>query len=144
MYLRSSFGENRQTAVIRSQNFNISQEACFTFWYHMFGSTMGSLNVYLEVNELKINKWNVTGDQGDTWHRTSLNIDTQEVFFIIFEGVHGNGNNSDIALDDIMLTPGTCAGNFYYFSQKYGDRCKTNTKFNYQEFRNIVIHVKLW
>ena len=118
MYLKSMFGKAGQIAVIRSQNFTISQEACFTFWYHMYGSTMGSLNVYQEVNGHKINTWNVTGDQGDTWHRTALNIDTQEVFVIIFEGIHGNGSNSDIALDDIMLTPGTCAGNFYHYSQK--------------------------
>jgi hypothetical protein len=99
-------------AVMRSQNFTISQEACFTFWYHMYGSTMGSLNVYLEVNGHKNKTWNVTENQGDTWHRTALDIDTQEVFVIIFEGIHGNGIKSDIALDDIMLTPSTCAGKY--------------------------------
>jgi hypothetical protein len=118
MYLKSKVRPNGNKAAILSQNFNISQEACFTFWYHMYGSTVGSLNVYIEVDGLKNNTWNVTGDQGDTWHRTALNIDTQKVFVIIFEGIHGNGNYSDIALDDIMLTLGTCAGNFYYISQK--------------------------
>ena len=110
---------NDKKATIRSQNFNISQEACFTFWYHMNGSTMGSLNVYIEVDGLKNNTWNVTGDQGENWHRKALNIDTQEIFVIIFEGIQGNGRNSDIALDDIMLTPGTCAGKFYYYTLYY-------------------------
>ena len=119
MYLQSNIGETGQKAEMRSQNFKISQEACFTFWYHMNGSTMGSLNVYLKADKDLINTWNVTGDQGDTWHRTALNIDAQEKLVIIFEGIHGNGSNSDIALDDIMLTPGTCAGNCFYFKPKF-------------------------
>lgn len=118
MYLQSNVGKPGNKAAIRSQNFNISQEACFTFWYHMYGSTMGSLNVYIEADGHMINTWNITGDQGDTWHRTSLNIYTQQLFSITFEGIRGNGTKGDIALDDIMLTPGTCAGNFYYLSQK--------------------------
>ena len=96
--------------VMRSQSFQLSQEACFTFWYHMYGSTMGSLNVYLETDGYIDKAWNVTGNQRDTWHQAALNIKTEDVFVIKFEGIRGDGMNSDIALDDIMLTPGTCAG----------------------------------
>lgn len=115
MYLRSHVGAYDQKAEMRCQNFKISQEACFTFWYHMNGSTMGSLNVYIEADGHMINAWSITGNQGDTWHRASLNIYTQQLFNITFEGIRGNDSNSDIALDDIMLTPGTCAGNYFFF-----------------------------
>ena len=114
IYLQSNVGVTGQKAEMRSQNFYISQEACFTFWYYMYGSTMGSLNVYLEVDGHKNKIWNVIGNKGDTWHQTALKITTEKVFGIIFEGICGDVSKSDIAIDDIKLTPGTCAGKYYF------------------------------
>lgn len=118
MYLQSNVGETGQKAEIRSQNFTISQEGCFTFWYYMHGSNMGSLNVYIEVDGYKNKIWNVTGNQRDIWHQAALNINTEEVFGIIFEGIRGVVSKSDIALDDIKLTNSTCAGKYYLSTRK--------------------------
>lgn len=101
-------------AVMQSQSFQLSQEACFTFWYHMYGSTMGSLNVYLEADGYRDKTWNITGNQKDTWHQAALNINTEKEFVIKFEGIRGDGVYSDIAVDDIMLTPGTCSGKYSF------------------------------
>ena len=41
-------------------------------------------------------------------------------FQIYFEGVRGNGWAGDIALDDILLTPGTCGKCITKFNQMGG------------------------
>ena len=42
---------------------------CLQFWYMMYGRHLGSLNVYMKVNNNLQPIWNVTGDQkqGRTW-----------------------------------------------------------------------------
>ena len=41
---------------------------CLTFWYHMYGSGMGELNVYVKAVTGTLGKvWSLAGDQGDEW-----------------------------------------------------------------------------
>jgi len=41
---------------------------CLSFYYHMHGSTMGKLNVYVGSKLV----WTRSGDQGDVWRQASL------------------------------------------------------------------------
>jgi len=47
---------------------------CLTFYYHMYGEDMGTLNVYQTYgNNAKSSPlgqplWTLSGDQGDQWH----------------------------------------------------------------------------
>ncbi len=55
---------------------------CLTFWYMMYGSSLGTLNVYQKVgNNLGSAIWSISGDQGlqRTWlrGRVTLNSTTQ-------------------------------------------------------------------
>ena len=51
-----------------------NKEECLTFYYHMYGSTMGSLYVYktegtdAEGQDLGAPIWKIKGDQGNYWH----------------------------------------------------------------------------
>ncbi|XP_072014869.1 MAM and LDL-receptor class A domain-containing protein 1-like [Amphiura filiformis] len=83
---------------------------CFEVWYHMYGSSMGTLNIYwsdLQGTETLFWKNDIARD--DMWiltRKTLTNINTK--FQIIIEGIIG-GELSDMAIDDVLYTPGECA-----------------------------------
>ncbi|XP_078700026.1 uncharacterized protein LOC144926865 [Branchiostoma floridae x Branchiostoma belcheri] len=84
---------------------------CLTFWYHMYGSSMGTLNMYIEMDETlpSVPMWTKSGDQGDEWHMVELQIDVVAEYRVVFEGIIGTSFYSDIALDDITFVPGLCS-----------------------------------
>ena len=52
-----------------------SNGRCMQFWYHMNGSHIGTLNVYMRVygqSETKL--WSLSGDQGTAWKAARLQI----------------------------------------------------------------------
>ena len=53
-------GENAQLVVTVPKN---GKEACLSFYYHMYGATVGTLNVYSGRTKLV----NISGDQGNYW-----------------------------------------------------------------------------
>uniref|UniRef100_K1QQ94 MAM and LDL-receptor class A domain-containing protein 1 n=1 Tax=Magallana gigas TaxID=29159 RepID=K1QQ94_MAGGI len=80
---------------------------CMSFWYHMYGSDMGTLSVSRNGTQL----WTKTGDQGNTWHWVQMNVGTSsQTFKVTLEAVKGKGYKSDIAIDDVTLTSGMCTG----------------------------------
>ncbi|XP_052085695.1 MAM and LDL-receptor class A domain-containing protein 1-like isoform X2 [Mytilus californianus] len=82
---------------------------CMTFYYHMKGSTMGTLNIYSEgSNTAKSNIWTRSGAQGNDWIKGEVDIPAINGLKITIEGVRGSGWSSDIAIDDLSLIPGTC------------------------------------
>ncbi|VDI15147.1 Hypothetical predicted protein, partial [Mytilus galloprovincialis] len=82
---------------------------CMTFYYHMKGSTMGTLNIYSEgTNTAKYNIWTRSGAQGDDWIKAEIDIPAINGLKMTIEGVCGSDFSSDIAIDDLSLIPGTC------------------------------------
>ena len=81
----------------------------FEFKYHMFGNLdMGSLGVQLSVdggNTWLASIWKQEGDQGNIWHQASIPLNTyvNNNLRIRVVGITGNGNRSDIAIDDIYI-----------------------------------------
>ncbi|XP_052086548.1 MAM and LDL-receptor class A domain-containing protein 1-like [Mytilus californianus] len=83
---------------------------CMTFYYHMKGSNMGTLNIYTEgTNTAKSNIWTQSGAKGNDWIKGEVDIPAINGLNITIEGVRGPGWKSDIAIDDLSLIPGTCA-----------------------------------
>ncbi|UJR31098.1 hypothetical protein I4U23_018606, partial [Adineta vaga] len=86
--------------------------ACLDFWYHMKGDTTGNLTVLHRIMDKQPTiLWSKEGDQGDLWLNAKVDLPvTNDHYDFIFEGVVGDGHESDIALDDISLAQaGTCA-----------------------------------
>ena len=106
------------TANIFTPPLNVSglTNPLFTFWYHMYGESMGTLNVDYSTDggSTWTNGWTLSGDQGDTWYPGEIYIPTT-TNLIRFNGITGSNFYSDMAFDDVSLydvnTPPNCAAN---------------------------------
>ncbi len=98
-----------KTALLVGPCFDLSDtiDAELTFWYHMYGSNMGSLNV--EVSEdcaTWTNVWSLSGNQGNTWYAANVDLSlySGKTITIRFRGVTGSSYTSDMAIDDVAVT----------------------------------------
>ncbi|XP_022108969.1 vascular endothelial growth factor receptor 2-like [Acanthaster planci] len=107
---RRSAGSNAlfiSPAIVPSkQTFNFPW--CFSFWYNMYGSNMGTMN----VSRVSIGKMVTDGDvlfsrgceqtNRTTWLNAEICItNLSSSFFIAFEAIRGSGYLSDMAIDDV-------------------------------------------
>ncbi|XP_076084499.1 MAM and LDL-receptor class A domain-containing protein 1-like isoform X1 [Mytilus galloprovincialis] len=113
VYIEAS-GKSRQAGdkAVMSTNIQLSNvDYYMTFWYHMKGSKMGTLNIYTEgTTTAKSIIWTRSGSQGNDWVKGKVNITAMHGLKISIESIRGSGWSSDIAIDDISLTPGTRGG----------------------------------
>lgn len=112
LYIESSSPSvSRNVAQLKSPLLPLAGEDgyCFTFWYHMFGPTVGSLKVFLQTADplQKILVWQKSGNQGDEWLLVQSHVTLQKVHQVIVEATVG-GEAGDIAIDDISLIHGPC------------------------------------
>jgi len=65
MYIETSSprkaGENAKLVLTAPNN---GKPSCLSFYYHMYGASAGTLNVYNGNHKI----FNVSGDQGNNWH----------------------------------------------------------------------------
>ena len=73
---------------------------------------VGQLNVYLNSSNTGnlVRLFNQSGNHGDRWMLGQADISYRSTYYIVFEGVRGNSITGDIALDDITVNSGSCAG----------------------------------
>ncbi|EMP27934.1 MAM domain-containing glycosylphosphatidylinositol anchor protein 2 [Chelonia mydas] len=84
---------------------------CFSFYYHMYGQHIGSLNVYLRLKgqtTIENPVWSSSGNKGQHWNQARVNIHPTTSFQLIFEGIRGPGIEGDIAIDDVSIVEGEC------------------------------------
>ncbi|XP_063079427.1 MAM domain-containing glycosylphosphatidylinositol anchor protein 2-like [Engraulis encrasicolus] len=85
---------------------------CFSFFYHMYGKHIGTLNAFLKQKGQSASAespiWTLTGNQGDRWRQAKVSIHPTASFQVAFEGVRGPGIEGDIAIDDVVLEEGEC------------------------------------
>ncbi|XP_072046394.1 hyalin-like [Amphiura filiformis] len=75
------------------------------FWYHMYGTGMGTLRVYARtVVGGDSSLWSRSGNQGNQWYSASLSYAPQTEFQVVFVGYRGSDYKGDIALDDIVIS----------------------------------------
>ena len=95
-----------QTFITYTPTFDVSQTPgkVLSFWYHMYGSTMGDLEAgYIDANgytTLGI----ISGDQGDQWQFAYYPVAAVDSFKIVFTATTGSSFYSDICIDDIMVS----------------------------------------
>lgn len=90
-----------------------------TFAYFIHGVNMGSLNVFvMDYFGNDITRWSKSGNQGNKWHGTGIDIHIppnfniqQDILFhaVIVEGIIGEDQIGVTAIDNITLAPGQCA-----------------------------------
>nr|XP_032524912.1 cell wall integrity and stress response component 4-like isoform X2 [Danaus plexippus plexippus] len=123
MYIESTSRLKNDTARFMSPVYSqsLSEDGCFSFFYHMFGNTIGGLRVYQKPDKLPMavllnlsgsqrdqhilfEKW---GNQGDQWYSSVSDLrNLGDNFQIIIEGIRGTSFTSDIAIDDVAILQG--------------------------------------
>lgn len=104
-------GCNVQTAILYTPSFDLTglSSACLSFWYHMYGTSMGSLSVEVSMDfgtTWSSALWTLSGNQGNQWKLGFVNLISylnEDHIIIRFIGVTGSGYASDISLDDIAV-----------------------------------------
>lgn len=109
LYLEASGNCTFQTALVVSPCIDLvmAQSAELTFWFHMFGSEMGTLSVDVFDGQ----QWNLdampilSGNEGNVWQPVTVDLSSfvGNVINIRFRGTIGNGFRSDMAIDDISV-----------------------------------------
>jgi hypothetical protein len=81
------------------------------FWYHMYGSTMGTLHVDVNESGSWVNDvWNASGNLGNTWFNATVDLSSYTgTINIRFRGITGSSYTSDMAIDDINITSSSSA-----------------------------------
>ncbi|XP_018531715.2 MAM and LDL-receptor class A domain-containing protein 1 [Lates calcarifer] len=116
LYVDSSVGEWGSTSFLVSDVFQPSTRGhCLTFWYHMYGSNVGTVRVYINDRKMHtggteegILKWIETGNKGDKWHMANVSIKHEEAFWFVFVYQRGENGGGDVALDDITISHEGC------------------------------------
>ena len=108
LFLEAS-GNNGNTARITSPEYSVcSKQDYLSFGYHMRGSDMGSLQVQIstDMGVTFTTIWSATGNHGDLWHTAGINLDNfvGSVVIVRINGTVGDGNESDIAIDDLAFS----------------------------------------
>ncbi|KAK3609972.1 hypothetical protein CHS0354_011808 [Potamilus streckersoni] len=113
MYLEASFDNSGDKADFISPLLPATLEACLSFWYHMYGTSMGDIVVKTKTcSGQESDKLHLRGNQGTSWHFGQVPITNMDKDFqIVIEAIHGNGVYGDAAIDDIKYTPGKCHAN---------------------------------
>ena len=57
-------------AVLVKDGLSFTSKKCLSFYYHMYGSGMGTLNV--SVGQKNI--FTISGNQGNQWHQAKINV----------------------------------------------------------------------
>lgn len=110
LYIEASGRLVNDTARIISPLYNssLTESGCFSFWYHMYGATIGSLNIYFKQENAPLQLiFTKSGNQGNQWLHGISNLPKTNVSFqIVIEGVRGSTYVSDIAIDDVAVLQG--------------------------------------
>ncbi|CAK8675733.1 unnamed protein product [Clavelina lepadiformis] len=121
LYLESSSPRRINDVAELSTPKLVPSQYCVTFAVHMFGSAMGDMEVLSAeqtgtVSDEKVRptrRWFESGGRVDRWSVESFEFrpaaKARYVWFI-FKGKIGPSFTSDLAIDDISVTPGGCGG----------------------------------
>ncbi|XP_014065463.1 MAM domain-containing glycosylphosphatidylinositol anchor protein 1 [Salmo salar] len=84
---------------------------CISFFYHMKGKQIGTLDVWLRVKSIAsvdTKVWSLIGNQGPDWNQANIIVNPSGPFQVVFQAIRGSGYEGDIAIDDVSVTRGKC------------------------------------
>ena len=110
LYTEASGYLNKEFRLISNKFIVNRQNSAFHFWYHMYGSNMGSLTIYIRQNGSNTEKLVISGQQQTTqskdWIEGTVKLgDYKDTGYIqlVIEGKTGSYFRSDIAIDELAL-----------------------------------------
>ncbi|XP_011431595.3 uncharacterized protein [Magallana gigas] len=109
-YTEASFKARGSTSILTTAGTQLAfQDWCFSFSYYMYGYNMGALAVRAGYSGLGLPyRWFWYGNKGARWEHQSITIHAIPRLVIEIMAVRGWGYRSDMAVDNVSLTPGTC------------------------------------
>jgi len=104
-FVESSVGSLYNLATLTSPSLKQAAATCqMNFWYHMYGTGIGNLRVYVEVGTTLTLLWGMNGNQGNQWKQGSVYIMRRSVpYKIKIEAERSFSTRGDIAIDDISF-----------------------------------------
>ncbi|KAL0966606.1 hypothetical protein UPYG_G00297350 [Umbra pygmaea] len=115
LYVDSSVGKWGDRTILVSEVLQPDSKGhCITFWFHMYGPHIGTLNLYSNNRKQYASEgsmevlWTESGNQGDVWSEGSVYVVYTEPFWFEFMYQRGQTPGGDVALDDITIRPGHC------------------------------------
>ncbi|XP_067126410.1 MAM and LDL-receptor class A domain-containing protein 1-like isoform X1 [Centruroides vittatus] len=121
IYIKASnpAGRRNLVGILESEYFEMTRNQCLSFWFHMYGADMGSLQVNITSLNSKTDKitsknlLSREGSQENEWKAIHLNLNKNKLeiddgYQILFIGTT-KGNLSDIAIDDISIKNELCS-----------------------------------
>ncbi|XP_057298293.1 MAM and LDL-receptor class A domain-containing protein 2-like isoform X2 [Hydractinia symbiolongicarpus] len=109
IFIETSYPRKQnETARLISADVPATGQACFQFWYHMYGDHIENLTIYQKIGTKMTPLWRKSGTQGIRWHHGTVDISSASKFQVVIEGIAGTGYRGDIAVDDLNLNNGAC------------------------------------
>lgn len=105
MYVEASYPNfPSKQFVLESPVLALAPQCHLSFWYHMYGSSIGSLtlNAATSSGSSAVSLWTRSGNQGNTWQSATVMV-PQDATKLQFDAVTGSSWSSDIAIDDIIF-----------------------------------------
>jgi hypothetical protein len=104
MYIETSTGLTGATAnlIIPCVDVNFFASASLSFAYHMYGGSIGTLNVDAsdDGGVTWTNLWTLSGDQGNVWNQANVDLSTYSgQIDVRIQGIKGTSYTGDIAID---------------------------------------------
>ncbi|PAA80981.1 hypothetical protein BOX15_Mlig025956g4, partial [Macrostomum lignano] len=99
--------------VLQSPVLHQTGAACMTFWYTMYGRSVGTLQVSLTVvfsdgKQTTTLAWELSGGRERQWLYGQIPIPEDTTFQVEFRGVIGQPLYGDLAIDDVFFKRGWC------------------------------------
>ena len=76
----SSPAQEGDKAKLLSAKFPSTAGRCLSFWYHMYGSSIGALNVYINKEGLSTLVFSKAGQQGDLWLQARVSLESDSFY----------------------------------------------------------------
>lgn len=84
---------------------------CMTFYYHMFGSSIGALNIYLRRNAaLGGPVWFMAGNKGNVWNAGQVTLNSNVPFQVNKELSLACFGMTSVCITNSLIYLGLCTG----------------------------------
>ncbi|XP_063001001.1 MAM and LDL-receptor class A domain-containing protein 1-like [Elgaria multicarinata webbii] len=94
-------------AWLTSPMLKVNGSCQLVLYVHLYASNSNRLNIYYRTGTTMKLVRTRAGDLGDYWVREKVDFQVEQVDFqIVIEGLIGTGHQGNIALDDLVLSPG--------------------------------------